>query len=52
MDWWRGNISRMTWLLLDTSLQTLISMMVAAPLLNHPFFQPQADTLADSRWLL
>jgi membrane-bound metal-dependent hydrolase YbcI (DUF457 family) len=36
--WWRGNISRMTWLVLDTSLQTLISMMVAAPLLNHPFF--------------
>jgi hypothetical protein len=38
-NWWRGNISRMTWLVLDTSLQTLISVMVAAPLLNHPLFR-------------
>jgi hypothetical protein len=37
--WWRGNISRMAWLVLDTSLQTLISAMVAAPLLNHPMFR-------------
>jgi membrane-bound metal-dependent hydrolase YbcI (DUF457 family) len=34
-NWWRGNISRMTWLVLDTSLQTLISVMVAAPDLDH-----------------
>jgi hypothetical protein len=38
-NWWQGNISRMAWLVLDTSLQTLISVMVAAPLLNHPLFR-------------
>jgi hypothetical protein len=38
-NWWRGNITRMQWLVLDTTLQTIISIIVAAPLLLHPLFR-------------
>jgi hypothetical protein len=38
-NWWRGNITRLQWLVLDTALQTVITFLVAAPLLLHPLFR-------------
>jgi hypothetical protein len=38
-SWWHENISRMQWLYLDTTLQTIIGALVVSPLLLHPVFE-------------